>query len=1141
MKKCLVFLVIAVLFWPVSSRAMFPEKAKRQGTPTPFSFKQPGSGGNFVAASPRRSVPLLRVHFYMPALTPSQKKALRQAFAAIPSLEVHFDRQGRPTFVKGRPLLSAEGNFATADSPERVALEALKRLKGLFRLEAPEKVFSPGRVFRDGQGFTHVSLEERFEGVPVFGKELRVHLDPSGAVYLIEGHYAAPPAEPSLTPLIEASQAAGLAAQDLGLEPTAVYLTRLVFYEDEAGFLRLCWQVELGEGVRWRVFVDARQGLIVKKYPLVHELAVPGSGRDEQQHTLHRFSVWQEGGLYYFIDTEALPFQRRDPSVAAEDFGQGNVVILELPYGTPEAGIFWLTSSSPNQWPEAAVSVWYAFKETATYFYDTFGRASFDGQGSSLVGAIGLAEDNAFYAEDNNLFFFGIGDGYQFGPLTALDVVAHEFTHGVTAYSARLEYLYQSGALNEAFSDIFAAMVDREDWLIGEDVVLVPPYCLRNLEDPHQSLTPLPANMAEYQDLPAQEDNGGVHINAGIPAHAAYLLASRIGRDRAERIFYQALTAHLTPRSDFWDFCRALAQSAEELYGASSAEEQAAEEACQEVGISVAQAPTQGEEIPPEIPPAPTGDYLLFNFVDTDATGTFRYYLGELTPSGEAYYVTERPVHPTRPAPYYAQPGYVFFVDEGNNLWLANVVSETYQEIEVESSGEIWSIATSPASRFLAFTSVYEDDNHIYLWDTETGEVKSFAISFQAPDAPAPITTYYPDVLSFSPDGQTVFFDCLNEVNLLGRSYQFWTLGRLDLVHGLTTQVFTMPPEGYHLGNPATGQSKPYLLAYDVIAGDRVETRILNLRSGRSGLAWEGLRQGEHFSGWPSFNGDDSLLFVQDYRPSSAEVIVAVPVVQKGDVWQGDPEHIASALEDTEGYGLLHPVAYRPGQRSVSPEARLTPSRLDFGQVAVGGSATLALTLENVGNYPLEFRGTSLTGEEVFSVRAVHLSLDPGESYQIQVIFSPEEARTYQATLKVFTSDPVSPEISVPVTGEGRTPGTSGPNPLPRSRIVAMADPATAPVKVEGGRLKVSFSYTGPVDILVGVFSLDFSRTLWLSPSCQFEENFTLTVRQQASFSCQGAGLPVSQGYLFWLVSPKPIEDLSFKNDPYELRFYPFP
>ena len=181
------------------------------------------------------------------------------------------------------------------------------------------------------------------------------------------------------------------------------------------------------------------------------------------------------------------------------------------------------------------------------------------------------------------------GDAAPFS--SALDVVAHELTHGVTEHSANLLYEFQSGALNESFSDIFGVMVEawargEPDWKIGEEVNLV-----RDLKDPHASFRSLPSKMSEYVQSPNTKagDWGGVHVNSSIFNHCHYLLAAgldgAIGAQDAEKIFYRALTQHLNPQSQFTDARLACTASAEELFGASSTQAQKVGEAFDAVEI----------------------------------------------------------------------------------------------------------------------------------------------------------------------------------------------------------------------------------------------------------------------------------------------------------------------------------------------------------------------------------------------------------------------------------------------------------------------------------------------------------------------------------------------------------------------------
>jgi hypothetical protein len=164
------------------------------------------------------------------------------------------------------------------------------------------------------------------------------------------------------------------------------------------------------------------------------------------------------------------------------------------------------------------------------------------------------------------------------------DVVAHEWTHAVTEHSANLKYRWQSGALNESFSDIFGAMVDRDDWLIGEDL---PPHILGGREAIRDLSNPRRFGQPDHTRdwVETCSDNEGVHTNSGITNKAYYNIATAIGKDKAERIFYRALTVYLHTNSSLEDARAAALQSAQDLYGANSAEYNAVRDGFNAVGL----------------------------------------------------------------------------------------------------------------------------------------------------------------------------------------------------------------------------------------------------------------------------------------------------------------------------------------------------------------------------------------------------------------------------------------------------------------------------------------------------------------------------------------------------------------------------
>lgn len=232
----------------------------------------------------------------------------------------------------------------------------------------------------------------------------------------------------------------------------------------------------------------------------------------------------------------------------------------------------------------AGVDAHYYAKEVYDYYLDTFDRDSYDDNGGAINSIVNYDKNFNNAAWTGQYMIYGDGDGQTFKELSgASDVVAHELTHAVTERTAGLEYSYQPGALNESFSDVFGYFVDPDNWLMGEDVYTPDQDgdALRSLKNPEDYNQP--AHMDQYQK--GSEDNGGVHTNSGIPNKAAYLTITDIGKDKAEQIYYLALTEYLTQNAQFTDAKIALTVAADKLYGDNSEEGKAIEKAWDDVGV----------------------------------------------------------------------------------------------------------------------------------------------------------------------------------------------------------------------------------------------------------------------------------------------------------------------------------------------------------------------------------------------------------------------------------------------------------------------------------------------------------------------------------------------------------------------------
>ncbi|QBG86527.1 M4 family peptidase [Xanthomonas oryzae] len=243
---------------------------------------------------------------------------------------------------------------------------------------------------------------------------------------------------------------------------------------------------------------------------------------------------------------------------------------------------------------------------THAFFQSVYGRNLIDAKGMPLIGSVHYerGDDNAFW--NGEQMVFGDGDGEVFNRFTiAIDVVGHELTHGVTERTTNLIYQGQSGASNEAVSDVFGVLIkqytlrqsaEQAHWIIGAGLLMpgINRVGLRSMQapgsasdDPARGKDPQPATMTGYVDT--HKDDGGVHYNSGIPNHAFYRAAVAIGGaawEKAGRIWYRALTGgELAASVDVAAFAALTVDVASADYGANRSETAALQQAWRDVDV----------------------------------------------------------------------------------------------------------------------------------------------------------------------------------------------------------------------------------------------------------------------------------------------------------------------------------------------------------------------------------------------------------------------------------------------------------------------------------------------------------------------------------------------------------------------------
>ena len=337
---------------------------------------------------------------------------------------------------------------------------------------------------------------------------------------------------------------------------------------------------------------------------VLHQIAQNGT-EEERTAALHTLEIGDTFRTLRAIRLAAPAAPAAAATVTLQ--GQKQRTIFDA-HHTQSIGDVVRTEGAPATDDPAVNEAYDALGDTYDFYWNTLQRNSIDGQGMPLNATVHYDRnlDNAFW--DGERMNFGDGDGRFFDRFTiSIDIMGHELTHGVTEVEAQLIYQGQSGALNESMSDVFGSMVkqyakgrqsaEEADWLIGEGIFTerVHGVALRSMKDPGSAFDdpvlgkdPQPAHMNNYVNT--VRDNGGVHINSGIPNRAFYLAATAIGGyagEKAGPIWYATLRdTRLHPNATFQQFAQLTSINAENLFPGGT-EQQRVREAWSQVGINV--------------------------------------------------------------------------------------------------------------------------------------------------------------------------------------------------------------------------------------------------------------------------------------------------------------------------------------------------------------------------------------------------------------------------------------------------------------------------------------------------------------------------------------------------------------------------
>lgn len=461
----------------------------------------------------------------------------------------------------------------------------------------------------DKLGFTHFRYQQTINGIPVELTTYLAHVK-DGKIVSVNGNIFGdvnPTANTALNETQALNKALGyinaaqykweIQSQEDHLkweqeDPSATYYPKgeLVFMNDKGNIkntLKLAYKFNIyaqSPLSRREIFVDAITGEIVWEQNMLHDADVTGTA-----------STLYSGTQTITCDNSSGPFRLRET-------GRGNGIRTYTNNNTTNYTNTDITNGSTT-WttPNAGVDAHWGAEKTYDYYFNVHGRNSIDGNGFALISYVNHDNNyqNAFW--DGTRMTYGDGSGNN-TPLTSIDIAGHEITHGLTSNTADLVYSYESGALNESFSDIFGNTIERVErpsqynWKLGEDLN----WIIRDMSNPNSKGDPDTYGGTNWYT--GSNDNGGVHTNSGVQNFWYYLLTeggsgtndnndvytvSSIGITKSSEVAFRNLTVYLSQNSQYVDARFYAIQSAVDLFGGCSFEVEQVTNAWYAVGVGL--------------------------------------------------------------------------------------------------------------------------------------------------------------------------------------------------------------------------------------------------------------------------------------------------------------------------------------------------------------------------------------------------------------------------------------------------------------------------------------------------------------------------------------------------------------------------
>lgn len=929
----LLFFVYQVSFSQNSIKPQIKNHNSKQTSS--FSKKDLAPVSPFMPSVPTKNQDVSTSHIH----TFQGLKSLIESNPEFSKLKVKTSHKtGRPIFIKGKLKTNPEG-----DSKSK-SFAYLESLQSLLEIKDVKEEFEIIGELEDELGHSHVRFRQVYQGIPIYGTEIIVHTK-NNIPFLMNGKSFPSPEIENLSPSISTNQLKEVIVLDLEKETIVKELSSLekqlidgdpfeselvIFYpNDDSKEALLAWDVSIIPNIssKWAYIVNAHTGEVLKKYnklcQLHHSLSNENVSNPKCNHDhsipfnlnppppttadaqdlfgiTRTIDVFDHNGTFFMIDASRPMFNVAQTSIP--DDLVGAIWTIDAQNTSPENDDFAAQQiiSPNNNWNNpTAVSAHYNAGKAYEYFKNTFNRNSINGQGGNIISLINVADadggdmDNAFW--NGVAMFYGNGDQAFTAPLAkSLDVGAHEMGHGVIQATANLEYYGESGALNESYADIFGAMVDRDDWKLGEDVVnsaIFSTGALRDMENPNNGGNSLndpgwqPAHTSE-QYL-GNQDNAGVHINSGIPNKAYYLFAEDVGKDKAEQIFYRALDKYLVRSSQFIDLRLSVVQSAADLHGANSAEVNSAKSAFDQVGILNG----SGTDTQVDTDANEGDDFILFT--TSNLTDLFIY-----TPEGDE---VADPISFDNPLskPSVTDDGsaIVFIASDGTMQAITiDWINGSFEQNQIHPDPVWRNVAIAKdGSRVAALSDVLLPEIQVFDFGKSAWETYDLFNPTTATGGASTGDVLYADVLEFDFTGEFIMYDAINRIeNNNGDDIEYWDIGFVNVWNNSTdnwgdnfiSKLFSGLPENTSVGNPTFSKNSDFIIAFDFIDEFFGDYSLMgaNIETGEVGTIFENLKLS-----YPNYSVlDDQMVF--DAQSNQGEDVLAfIPLGSDKISASGDP------------------------------------------------------------------------------------------------------------------------------------------------------------------------------------------------------------------------------------------------------------